>query len=184
MLKHFSSQMKKEKPKEQRGCRGEFRVCQVTVNSGGGPRQSNATAGSATGTVATSGSKSFAGQRSKQPEKRPPICFYCSRTDSRHYLVECEKLKQLSPREKRQAVIESKRCLNCLSHDHFARDCTSSSRCRTSGPLCGNKHAMALHDCYVSDRPTEVNEITPHKDAFTHRSQFLSRSAAKLESPD
>ena len=135
----------------------------MTVNSGGGPQQSNATAGSASGTVATSGSKSFAGQRSKQLEKRPPICFYCSRTDSRHYLAECEKFKQLSPREKRQAVIESKRCLNCLSQDHFVRDCASFSRCRTGGPQCGNKHAMALHDCYVSDQPTEVNETTPNK---------------------
>ena len=152
----------KEKPGEQSGGRGEFCVRLVTVNSDGGPRQSNATAGSASGTVATSGSKSFAGQRSKQPEKRPPICFYCSRTDNRHYFAECEKFKQLSPREKCQAVIESKRCLNCLSQDHFVRDCASSSRCRTCGPRCGNKHAMALHDCYVSDRPTKVNETTPN----------------------
>ena len=152
----------KEKPKEQSGGRGEFCVRLVTVNSDGGPRQSNATAGSASETVATSGSKSFAGQRSKQLEKRPPICFYCSRTDSRHYLAECEKFKQLSPREKRQAVIESKRCLNCRSQDHFVRDYTSSSWYHTCGPRCGNKHAMALHDCYVSDRPTKVNEITPN----------------------
>ena len=58
-----------EKPKEQSGGRGEFRVRQVTVNSGGGPLQSNATAGSASGTVATSGSKSFAGRGQNSPKR-------------------------------------------------------------------------------------------------------------------
>ena len=87
----------KEKPREQSGGRGKFCVCQVTVNSGGGPRQSNATAGSASGTVATSGSKRFAGRRSKQPEKRPPICFTAHELIARTILWSVKCLNSFHP---------------------------------------------------------------------------------------
>ena len=34
--------------------------------------------------------------------KPPPICFFCSNVDQRHFLAECEKFKALNPRAKRQ----------------------------------------------------------------------------------
>ena len=80
--------------------------------------------------------------------KLPPTCFV--RADSsKHYLVDCEKFKELSHKAKRQTVIEAKRCINCLSLDHYVRDCPRPARCRKCGPNNKSKHASALHKCYI-----------------------------------
>ena len=84
------------------------------------------------------------------PNKRPSICFVCSQDGERHYLADCSKFLRLSPREKRRTVVAVGRCLNCLSTEHFVRDFSSRSKCRTCGPYCRDKHIGALHDCYSS----------------------------------
>ena len=67
---------------------------------------------------------------------------------STHYLVDCEKFKELSHKAKRQTVIEAKRCINCL---FFKRciNCPRPARCRKCGPNNKSKHASALHECYT-----------------------------------
>ena len=120
----------KDKTKEQIVGRGEVRVRRAAVGSGAGGQQSG-TAGCESGAVSGDGGTcASAGQRHemKQHEKRRPVCFYCLRTERRHYFVDCEKFKQLSPREKRQAVFDAKRCFNCLSQKHFVRDCVFRSK--------------------------------------------------------
>ena len=95
--------------------------------------------------------------------KPPPTCFVCCNVDQRHFRAECEKFKALNPRAKRQTVTDAKRCLNCLSLDHFARNCAFPSKCRICGPQCRNKHAGALHECYdgvnlgAADRVDQVS---------------------------
>ena len=81
--------------------------------------------------------------------KSPPVCFVCSRSTCKHYLADCEKFKGLAPEMKRKTVVEAKRCLNCLSLDHFVRQCSFPSKCRLCGPQCRNKHAAALHEYYT-----------------------------------
>ena len=99
--------------------------------------------------------------------KPPPICFFCSNVDQRHFLAECEKFTALNPRAKRQTVTDAKRCLNCLSLDHFVRNCAFPSKCRICGPQCRNKHAGALHECYdgvnlgAADRVDQVSRPIP-----------------------
>ena len=99
--------------------------------------------------------------------KPPPICFFCSNVDQRHFLAECEKFKALNPRAKRQTVTDAKRCLNCLSLDHFVRNCAFPSKCGICGPQCRNKHAGALHECYdgvnlgAADRVDQVSRPIP-----------------------
>ena len=78
--------------------------------------------------------------------KPPPVCFVCSRSMCEHYLAECEKVKGLTPEMKRTAVVGAKRCLNCLSLDHFVRQCSFPSKCRLCGSQCRNKHAAALRE--------------------------------------
>ena len=82
----------------------------------------------------------------------PPLCFVCSRPDSKHFLMNCDKFKALSLKEKRDTVIRAKRCLNCLSLEHFVRECSRPNKCRKCGPRSdvSNKHATALHDCFAS----------------------------------
>ena len=156
----------KDKTKEQIVGRGEVRVRRAAVGLGSGGQESG-TAVCGSGAVGGDGGTcASTGQRRemRQHQKRPPVCFYCLRAECRHYLVDCEKFKQLSPREKRQAVFDAKRCFNCLSPEHFVRDCVFRSKCRTCGPLSENKHATALHESYVSDPLTaQLNEATPKR---------------------
>ena len=44
--------------------------------------------------------------------------------------------------------MDAKRCLNCLSVEHFVRDCPYPSKCRKCGSGCQNKHSGASHECY------------------------------------
>ena len=44
--------------------------------------------------------------------------------------------------------MDAKRCLNCLSLEHFARECPYVCKCRKCGPNFPNKHATALHECH------------------------------------
>ena len=80
--------------------------------------------------------------------KPPPSCFVCARLEVKHFLPDCEKFKAYSPRVKLQTVMDAKRCLICLSVEHFVRDCPYPSKCRKCGSGCQNKHSGALHDCY------------------------------------
>ena len=103
----------------------------------------------------------------KSLNKPPPICFFCAGANLRHFLAECEKFKALSPRSKRQAEMDAKRCLNCLSLEHFVRNRAFPSKCRVCGPQCRNKHAGALHECFnginlgAADRVDPVSRPVP-----------------------
>ena len=75
--------------------------------------------------------------------KPPPICFFCAGANLRHFSAEYEKFKALTTGSKRLAVMDAKRCLNCLSLEHFVRNCAFPSKCRVCGSQCRNKHAGA-----------------------------------------
>ena len=51
---------------------------------------------------------------------------------------------------KRQTLLDSGRCLNCLSLGHTANNCACPSKCRKCKSNFRIKHAAALHDCYHS----------------------------------
>ena len=94
---------------------------------------------------------SFRGGKDRFESKSPPLCFVCAKSNSKHFLGECEKFMALSLTARRQTVIEAKRCLNCLSVYHFVRDCSRPSKCRKCGPNnYESKHATALHDFYTT----------------------------------
>ena len=82
-------------------------------------------------------------------DKPAPTCFVCMRPELKHFLADCEVFKSYSDKLKRQTVMDAKRCLNCLSLQHFVRDCPHPSKCRKCSPNCQNKHSGALHDYYV-----------------------------------
>ena len=66
----------------------------------------------------------------------------------------------LLPMNKRQCVVDSKRSLNCMSLDHFVRDCKGPSKCRKCGPNCGHKQTSALHECFDAENfgPAEASD--------------------------
>ena len=122
--------------------------------------------------------------------KPPPICFFCSNVDQRHFLAECEKFKALNPRAKRQTVTDAKRCLNCLSLDHFVRNCAFPSKCRICWPQCRNKHSGALHEYYdgvnlgAADRVDQVSRPIPTPRTSCRESGSQDYTCRKLNSVD
>ena len=147
----FFKSDERDKLRDPVASRGEFRVRQVGVVPDSGSQSKSAadfySGASGNGRAqATSESK----RETALPNKQPPICFVCSQNGERHYLADCSKFLRLSPLEKRRTVVAAGRCLNCLSTEHFVRDCSSRSKCRTCGPYCRDKHIGALHDCYSS----------------------------------
>ena len=131
----------KDSSREQPFNSREFRVRQVAVGVENGV-QDNGLGGPH---LSTSRVRPGASHK----DKPPPKCFVCSHPDCKHFLADCETFRTLSPKAKRQTVIDAKRCLNCLSLDHFVRDCARPSKCRECGPKNQNKHATALHECFA-----------------------------------
>ena len=82
-----------------------------------------------------------ASRNQRSPAKSPPECFLCA---EKHYLADCAKFNALSNHLKRQTVIDSCRCLNCLSLGHPVRNCAHQSKCRKCRPDSKTKHAPAF----------------------------------------
>ena len=116
--------------------------------------------------------------------------------------MDCEIFKDLSSKSRRQTVIEAKRCLDCLSLDHIARNCPRSTKCRKCGPRSQNKHATELHECFFSpntgaaekgsDKPGSKNETIQNKrnervvlkaSSSEERMILLRTSAVKIVNP-
>ncbi|XP_065355419.1 uncharacterized protein LOC135949893 [Calliphora vicina] len=57
-----------------------------------------------------------------------------------HFLFACQQFKDLTIEKRRNMVLKSGFCFNCLKEKHLSKDCKSSS-CRT----CGLKHNTLLH---------------------------------------
>ena len=67
-------------------------------------------------------------------DKPAPTCFVCMRPELKHFVADCEVFKSYSDKLKRQTVMDAKRCLNCLSVEHFVRDFPHPSKCRKCIP--------------------------------------------------
>ena len=86
----------KEKSRGPQSGGSEFRVRQVALDSGVGARIGSAESpGSAA--AGGRGASTDHNRGTKKANGRPPICFVCTRADSRHYLAECEKFMKLPP---------------------------------------------------------------------------------------
>ena len=143
----------------------DYRVRQVAVgmeNDSRGEKNSCGVYSSVPGTGCGPGGSGEGTRGLTDRSKLPPVCFVCDNS-SKHCLVECEKFKALWNKAKRQAVIEGKRCINCLLLEHYVRDCSRPTKCRKCGPSNQNKHATALHECYtgVNLGAADKSQTTP-----------------------
>ncbi|XP_043469591.1 uncharacterized protein LOC122503199 [Leptopilina heterotoma] len=66
--------------------------------------------------------------------------YACSHCQGSHYIVVCEKFRNLNPKERREFVKTQRLCFNCLGR-HSAHACQSSKRCRE----CNGKHHTMIH---------------------------------------
>ena len=125
-----------------------------------------------------------ASRNQRSPAKSPPECFLCA---EKHYLADSAKFKALSNHLKRQTVIDSGRCLNCLSLGHPVRNCAHQSKCRKCRPDSKTKHATALHDCYATPRNVWAAGKTPTVSESSSNSESDSNTVSavrKVNDPD
>ncbi|XP_051169409.1 uncharacterized protein LOC127288606 [Leptopilina boulardi] len=66
--------------------------------------------------------------------------FACSCCQQSHYIVVCEKFRNLSTQDRREFVKTQRLCYNCLGR-HSAHSCQSDKRCRE----CNGKHHTMIH---------------------------------------
>ena len=64
-------------------------------------------------------------------------CVYCS---GQHYSASCDKVK--FTKDRRDILIKSGRCFNCLKPNHKTRDCHSQRTCRN----CHQRHHQSICD--------------------------------------
>ena len=56
--------------------------------------------------------------------------------------------RSLNPRDRRNILIEAKRCFKCLFPGHQVKDCTNSRNCRN----CGGRHHQSVCFSYFGAR--------------------------------
>ena len=102
--------------------------------------------------------------------------------------MDCEIFDDLSLKSRHQMVIEAKRCLNCLSLDHIVQNCPRSTKCRKCGPRSQNKHATALHECFISpntgaaDKTSDVPRSKTETTQNEHNERVVLKSNSSEES--
>ena len=192
MRKHFSSlRVKNDKCHVQKPIKsGKLPLAQELQKNWASVNSTNTTVPNEKKTNASKKTSNY--RRFK--EKPPPSCFVCGRLEVKHILADCEKFKTYSPRVKRQFVIDAKRCLNCLSVEHFVCDCPYPSKCRKCGSDCQNKQYGALHECSngkslgaaeltvetesLSTGNTNGQNLTVHKIKSAENQSILLRTTA------
>ena len=92
-------------------------------------------------------------KKSPTTNSRPehPMCIYCSSKGlvEHHYLSNCSEFLRLTPIDRKDVIVKSGRCLNCL-RKHFVKDCFAPNSCRKCGAAYSRKHSLLLHDAFVT----------------------------------
>ncbi|XP_065902557.1 uncharacterized protein [Dysidea avara] len=68
-------------------------------------------------------------------QNRPIKCVYCN---ALHYSASCDKVRDV--KERKDHLIKTGRCFNCLKANHKTRECLSTKTCR----LCHQKHHQSI----------------------------------------
>ena len=104
--------------------------------------------------------------------------IYCSLScnDEYHWLSSCRDFLQLNPKDRRDVVMKSAKCLNCL-RDHFVKDCTFGNNCLRCGNACDKKYFFLLHDYFV-DTGNTPPETSTEPAVIMHSVKIESVNAA------
>ena len=66
----------------------------------------------------------------------------CLFEDGNHRIYMCEQFKNMSVKQRRDAIYQLKACFNCLKMGHSSKECPSTQSCRS----CNKRHHTHLHD--------------------------------------
>ena len=67
-------------------------------------------------------------------------CVVC---DQDHYVTQCEKFRNLQPRQRFEVARKHRLCFGCLRGTHSVRECRSCVPCPVQG--CGRRHSQMIH---------------------------------------
>lgn len=81
--------------------------------------------------------------------------YQCDLCEGQHYIVMCDKFRELSIANRRKLVMEKRLCYNCCGR-HSARACRSTVLCK----VCSGKHHTMLHDGASPVGPTSAKATT------------------------
>ena len=100
-------------------------------------------------------------KKSLTTDSRPehPMCIYCSLKGlvEHHYLSNCSEFLHLTPSDRKDIILKSGWCLNCLrKHFVHVKDCFAPNSCRKCGAAYSRKHSSLLHDAFVT--PSQARE--------------------------
>lgn len=86
-------------------------------------------------------------------------CAFCNQG---HKIRDCRKFHRLSHAAKVRVIVSKRLCSNCLTGNHFYRNCPSPRRCQ----ICQRDHHTLLHPTNNSPNPNLRNpngrQIVPH----------------------
>jgi hypothetical protein len=106
-----------------------------------------------------------------QGEERPPSSaenatkgktINCPSCNANHWLSQCDKFKKMNVDERYKFVRMKKLCMNCLTPDHFVRECPKKSFCRIED--CPGKHSTFLHPKSSGNREQKPTREETAKD--------------------
>ena len=133
-------------------------------------------------------------KKSPTTNSRPehPMCIYCSLKGlvEHHYLSNCSEFLRLTPIDRKDVIVKSGRCLNCL-RKHFVKDCFAPNRCRKCGAAYSRKHSFLLHDAFVTpsqacesgDNTSEASVTVRKVGIGSVKTAFSRVTAARIMNP-
>ncbi|XP_037960034.1 uncharacterized protein LOC119689302 [Teleopsis dalmanni] len=83
------------------------------------------------------------------------LCLVCN---SNYQLIRCSKFLNMKVPERREKIMSSKLCFNCLQSGHFSKLCLNKRSCT----ICDTKHHHLLHE-QVKGKPTFTNNINKQR---------------------
>ena len=133
-------------------------------------------------------------KKSPTTNSRPehPMCIYCSSKGlvEHHYLSNCSEFLRLTPIDRKDVIVKSGRCLNCL-RKHFVKDCFAPNSCRKCGAAYSRKHSFLLHDafftpsqaCESGDNTSEPSVTVRKVGIGSMKAAFSRVTAARIMNP-
>ena len=116
--------------------------------------------------------RNYATQGEQRPPRSPETTnkgrtIRCPSCNANHWLSQCDKFKRMTVDERYKFVRTKKLCINCLTPDHFVRDCPKKSFCRIEG--CPAKHSTFLHLKDPNNREQRQRNEEPAKNESSEK---------------
>ncbi|EZA55100.1 hypothetical protein X777_05355 [Ooceraea biroi] len=102
----------------------------------------------------------------------------CPLCKAKHFFSACPTFIRGSPSQRRDLVKQHRRCFNCLSQNHAAKECKSTFSCRT----CQQRHHSLLHETSDSSNKANSSASAPSDSPAISQSSESAASSSTVQS--